>query len=65
MKWTRSLPGWKEHLKKMGRDGSEPGYKQTEVGVIPEEWEVEAVVDLSQICHDLRLMGQTVRQKMR
>ena len=31
-----------EHLKKMG-SGMEvkPGYKQTEVGVIPEEWDVK------------------------
>ena len=26
-----------------------PGYKQTEVGVIPEEWEVKIVGDLAQI----------------
>ena len=32
-----------EHLKKMGFVWKlKPGYKQTEVGVIPEEWEVES-----------------------
>jgi type I restriction enzyme S subunit len=42
-----------------------PGYKQTEVGVIPEEWEVEAVGDAFEIRNQLRLpLSQTVRERM-
>ena len=45
-----------EHLKKMGC-GMElkPGYKQTEVGVIPEEWDVGCVGDSFDVCNQLRL----------
>ncbi len=39
-----------------------PGYKQTEVGVIPEEWEVKPVADLveprSPICYGVVQVGQ-------
>ena len=46
MKWRRWPRGWTEHLKKMGAMyGSEGrGYKQTEAGVIPEEWDARRVL---------------------
>ena len=31
-----------------------PGYKQTEVGVIPEEWEVKRLGDLLQASRSIR-----------
>ena len=41
-----------------------PGYKQTEVGVIPEEWEVSAVADLvdptSPICYGVVQVGKYI-----
>ncbi len=41
-----------------------PGYKQTEVGVIPEEWETAAVADLvdpsSPICYGVVQVGQHI-----
>ena len=41
------------------------GYKQTEVGVIPAEWDVEAVGDAFEIRNQLRLpISQTVRERM-
>lgn len=41
------------------------GYKQTEVGVIPKDWEVEAVGDAFEIRNQLRLpLSQTVRERM-
>jgi len=42
-----------------------PGYKQTEVGVIPEEWEVEVVGEAFEIRNQLRLpISQAVRERM-
>ena len=39
-----------------------PGYKQTEVGVIPEDWEVESVNDISDgsapVCYGIVQVGQ-------
>ena len=32
-----------------------PGYKQTEVGVIPEDWEVERVGDAFEVCDQFRM----------
>ncbi|MDP3029891.1 MAG: restriction endonuclease subunit S [Deltaproteobacteria bacterium] len=41
------------------------GYKLTEVGVIPENWEVKTVSEAFQICNNLRLpISQKVREKM-
>ena len=41
------------------------GYKQTEVGVIPEDWVVKPVSEAFQICNNLRLpISQKVREKM-
>ena len=41
------------------------GYKQTEVGVIPEDWEVKPVSEAFQICNNLRLpINQKIREKM-
>ena len=41
------------------------GYKQTEVGVIPEEWEVACVGDAFEVCNNLRLpISQAVREQM-
>jgi type I restriction enzyme, S subunit len=39
------LPGF-GRLKEMGAMEVKPGYKQTEVGVVPEEWEVKRLGDL-------------------
>lgn len=40
-------------------------YKQTEVGVIPEDWEVFSVGDAFEICNNLRLpLSAKVREKM-
>jgi type I restriction enzyme S subunit len=45
--------------------GVKPGYKQTEVGVIPEEWEVKVVGDAFEIRNQLRLpISQSVRERM-
>ena len=42
-----------------------PGYKQTEVGVIPEDWEVNIVREAFEIRNQLRLpISQTVRERM-
>jgi type I restriction enzyme S subunit len=42
-----------------------PGYKQTELGVIPEEWDVESIEDAFAVCNQLRLpLSQTVRGRM-
>ena len=42
-----------------------PGYKQTEVGVIPEQWDVESIQDAFDVCNHLRLpLSQTVRERM-
>ena len=42
-----------------------PGYKQTEVGVIPEEWDVSSVGDSFEVCNHLRLpISQAVRERM-
>jgi len=41
------------------------GYKQTEVGVIPEDWEVTPVGEAYEICNNLRLpISRTVRKQM-
>ena len=41
------------------------GYKQTEVGVIPEDWEVAPIGQAFDICNNLRLpISQAVREKM-
>jgi len=42
-----------------------PGYKQTEVGVIPEDWAVEPIGGAFDICNHLRLpISQKAREKM-
>ncbi|MDD2499992.1 MAG: restriction endonuclease subunit S [Geobacter sp.] len=42
-----------------------PGYKQTEVGVIPEEWEVDCIGNAFEICNQFRLpISQAVRERM-
>jgi type I restriction enzyme S subunit len=42
-----------------------PGYKQTEVGAIPEEWALKAVEDSFDVCNHLRLpLSQAVRERM-
>jgi len=42
-----------------------PGYKQTEVGVIPEDWEVENISNSFEICNQLRMpISQTNRKRM-
>jgi type I restriction enzyme S subunit len=42
-----------------------PGYKQTALGVIPEDWEVDSVGDSFDVCNHLRLpISQTVRERM-
>lgn len=42
-----------------------PGFKQTEVGVIPDAWDVKAVGDAFEIRNQLRLpISQTVRERM-
>jgi type I restriction enzyme S subunit len=42
-----------------------PGYRQTEVGVIPEDWEIKPVGQAFEICNNLRLpISQAVREKM-
>jgi type I restriction enzyme S subunit len=41
------------------------GYKQTEIGVIPDDWDVKSVVDAYEICNTLRLpINDKVRKKM-
>ena len=45
-----------------------PGYKQTEVGVIPEDWEVEVVSETAIVRrrsdrHDLELTDDTVSHR--
>jgi len=41
------------------------GYKQTEVGVIPEDWDVGYVGDSFNICNQLRLpISQSIRERM-
>ena len=45
--------------------GVRPGYKQTEVGVIPADWVVKPIGLAFEICNNLRLpISQTVREKM-
>ncbi len=42
-----------------------PGYKQTEVGVIPEDWKLKPIGDSFDICNHLRYpISQDVRKKM-
>ncbi len=42
-----------------------PGYKQTEVGVIPEDWELKPIGESFDICNHLRYpISQDVRKKM-
>ncbi len=42
-----------------------PGYKQTEVGIVPDDWEVTPVGLAFDICNNLRMpISQTVREKM-
>ena len=41
------------------------GYKQTEVGVIPEDWNVQRVKDSYEICNNLRFpLSEMVRKEM-
>ena len=41
------------------------GYKQTEVGVIPDDWDVSYVGDSFDVCNQLRLpLSQSVRERM-
>ncbi|HLO32742.1 MAG TPA: restriction endonuclease subunit S [Anaerolineales bacterium] len=41
------------------------GYKQTEVGVIPEDWDVLPIEEAYEICNNLRLpISRTVRKQM-
>jgi type I restriction enzyme S subunit len=41
------------------------GYKQSEVGVIPDEWEISSVGDSFDVCNQLRLpLSQSVRERM-
>jgi type I restriction enzyme S subunit len=41
------------------------GYKQTEVGVIPEDWDIQPIGLAFEICNNLRLpLSQSVREKM-
>ena len=41
------------------------GYKQTEVGVVPDDWEVSYVGDSFVVCNQLRLpLSQSVRERM-
>jgi type I restriction enzyme S subunit len=45
--------------------GLKPGFKQTEVGVIPEDWEVAPVDQAFEVCNSLRLpLSQAVRERM-
>ncbi len=40
-----------------------PGYKQTEVGVIPEDWKVRSIGESYSICNYLRFpISQTIRK---
>ncbi len=42
-----------------------PGYKQTEVGIIPEDWAISCVGDSFDVCNDLRFpISQSVRERM-
>ena len=42
-----------------------PGYKQTEAGVIPEDWDVDVVGNSFEICNQLRLpISNTARERM-
>jgi type I restriction enzyme S subunit len=42
------------------------GYKQTEVGVIPEDWDVKLISDAFEICNPLRLpLSAKVRESMK
>lgn len=42
-----------------------PGYKQTEVGVIPEDWDVKCIGNSFNVCNSLRLpISQSVRKNM-
>lgn len=46
-------------------DGCQVGYKRTEVGVIPEDWNVETVKEAYDICNTLRLpISRKVREGM-
>ena len=45
--------------------GLKPGYKQTEVGVIPEDWDVKPVGEAFEICNNLRLpISGAIRESM-
>ncbi|MYZ51279.1 restriction endonuclease subunit S [Malikia spinosa] len=49
----------------MSGEQIKPGYKRTEVGVIPEDWTVATIGDSFDICNQLRLpISQAVREKM-
>jgi type I restriction enzyme S subunit len=42
-----------------------PGYKQSEVGIIPKDWEVQCVGDAFEVRNQLRLpISQWVRERM-
>src|SRR6266568_6095985 len=42
-----------------------PGYKQTEMGVIPQQWQVRTIADSFDICNELRLpISQSIRERM-
>ena len=50
----------------MTNDRPQPGYKQTEVGVIPEDWNVKPVGEAFEIRNNLRLpISKRVRDSMR
>jgi type I restriction enzyme S subunit len=41
------------------------GYKQTEMGVIPDDWDVQPVADAFDVCDHLRLpISESVRERM-
>lgn len=45
--------------------GVPPGYQQTELGVIPEDWEVQLVKEAFEVCNQYRLpLSQETRNKM-
>jgi type I restriction enzyme S subunit len=52
-------------VKPLRKGSVQAGYKQTEVGVIPEEWEVEVVGEAFEVRNQLRLpISQAVRERM-
>ncbi len=49
----------------VGNCGLRKGYKQTEVGVIPEDWDVSCVGNSFDVCNQLRLpISQAIRERM-